>query len=141
MNPPRRILVCDDEPHIFLVVSTKLRNAGFEVMTAQDGAEGLQLARTHQPHLVVTDYQMPVMSGLELASRLRLQIETATTPLIMLTARGFSIEPADVAKTNIRVVLPKPFSPRELLTTVQRVLDESGAARPVPAATAAGGSV
>lgn len=126
-----KILVCDDEPHIVHVVATKLRNAGFDVTTAGDGEEGFETAKTLLPSLVITDYQMPYLSGLELCAKLRGEPATAAIPAIMLSARGFSLLPADLRDTNIRKVLPKPFSPRELLATVQQVLG-------IPAAIAAG---
>lgn len=118
----RTVLVCDDEPHILHVVASKLRNAGFEVLTAEDGGEALDLARAHHPNLVLTDCQMPELSGLELATLLRGQPDLAEIPVLMLTARGFSLEPGDLEGTNIREVIPKPFSPREILQKVQQHL-------------------
>lgn len=119
------ILVCDDEPHIVHVVAAKLKNAGFEVLTAADGQEALDVARQHVPSLVITDYQMPYLSGLELCARMRAEPELKNIPAIMLTARGFSINTTELDGTNIRELIPKPFSPREVLKIVQRVLQES----------------
>lgn len=118
-----KILVCDDEPHIVHVVSAKLRNNGFEVICAGDGEEGFEAANENAPDLVITDYQMPFLSGLELCAKLRSEPRTAAIPVIMLTARGFSLADEDLKGTNIRKVLPKPFSPREVLKSVQEVLD------------------
>jgi len=117
-----KVLVCDDEPHIVHVVSTKLRNNGFEVVSAADGEEGFDAAKQHAPDLVITDYQMPFLSGLELCAKLRADPQTAGIPVIMLTARGFSLGDEDLKDTNIRKVLPKPFSPREVLKSVSAVL-------------------
>ncbi|MCG8406519.1 MAG: response regulator [Phycisphaerales bacterium] len=122
MSTPR-ILVCDDEPHIVHVVSTKLRNGGFEVMTAADGEEALNAAMQYKPDLVITDYQMPYLSGLELCVKLRADPETQAIPVIMLTARGFSLGEDDLKDTSIQKVLPKPFSPREVLRSVQAILE------------------
>ena len=121
------ILVCDDEPHIVHVVAAKLKNAGFEVLTATDGQEALDIARQHVPILVITDYQMPYLSGLELCASMRAEPELKNIPAIMLTARGFSINSSELDGTNIRELIPKPFSPREVLRIVQRVLQESQA--------------
>ncbi len=118
-----KILVCDDEPHIVHVVSSKLRNNGFEVLSAADGEEGFEAAKQHAPDLVITDYQMPFLSGLELCAKLRADAQTAAIPVIMLTARGFSLADDDLKDTNIRKVLPKPFSPREVLKSVNEVLE------------------
>jgi len=121
MNMPT-ILVCDDEPHILHVVASKLRNAGFTVVTAEDGREGLDAAREHRPDLILTDYQMPELSGLELCARLRGDPQLAEIPVIMLTARGFAPEISGADGSNIREVLTKPFSPREVLQRVQATL-------------------
>ncbi len=118
-----KILVCDDEPHIVHVVSAKLRNNGFEVISAADGEEGFEAAKQHAPDLVITDYQMPFLSGLELCAKMRADPKTAGIDVIMLTARGFSLGDDDLKDTNIRKVLPKPFSPREVLKSVTEVLE------------------
>lgn len=117
-----RILVCDDEPHIVHVVAAKLRNAGFEVITAENGEEALELATREPPALVVTDLQMPYLNGLELAQRMRAEPATSGVPLILLTARGFSLDESEWKCTNIREVMCKPFSPREILGKVQALL-------------------
>ena len=116
------ILVVDDEAHILHVVSLKLRNAGFEVVTAADGEEAFDLAMQVHPDLVITDFQMPFMSGLELCERLKACAQTAEVPAIMLTARGFSLNETDLSRTNIAGVLSKPFSPREVLMRVQQLI-------------------
>ncbi|GJQ25687.1 MAG: hypothetical protein HBSAPP02_07190 [Phycisphaerae bacterium] len=122
-----KILVCDDEPHIVHVVAAKLRGAGFEVLTAADGQEGLELAREAHPDLIFTDYQMPSLSGLELCARLRADPATRDIPAVMLSARGFSIVDEDLTHTNIRKVLPKPFSPREVLAIARELLEGAAA--------------
>lgn len=121
------ILVVDDESHIVHVVSLKLRNAGYRVITAQDGEEGFEAAVNEQPDLIITDYQMPFMTGLELCEKLKAQAATAATPALMLTARGFSLTDEDITRTNIAGVLSKPFSPREVLARVQELIDAEAA--------------
>jgi CheY-like chemotaxis protein len=116
------ILVVDDETHILHVVSLKLANAGYDVITAEDGEEGLEVALERQPDLVITDYQMPFMTGLELCVKLKQDSRTAQTPALMLTARGFSLSGDALGQTNIAAVLSKPFSPREILSKVQELL-------------------
>ena len=118
----KKILVADDEAHILHVVSMKLGNAGHEVITAVDGDEALELCASEHPDLLITDYQMPYLSGLELCKELRARPETRDIPAIMLTARGFDIEPAEMAEAGISAVLAKPFSPREVLQKVNELL-------------------
>src|SRR5213083_1687947 len=122
----KTILVADDESHILHVVSLKLRNAGFKVLTARDGQEALELAQQQHPDLLITDYHMPQLSGLELCQRLKQDQETSNIPAIMLTARGYHLEPHDTEQSGILRMLSKPFSPRHLLSTVNEVLEANG---------------
>jgi two-component system, OmpR family, alkaline phosphatase synthesis response regulator PhoP len=124
----KKILVADDESHILHVVSLKLRNAGFEVITARDGQEALELAHQDHPDLLITDYHMPQLSGLELCQKLKQDPATRNIPAIMLTARGYHLEPHDTQENGILRLLSKPFSPRHLLATVNEVLEQSAAA-------------
>lgn len=122
---PATILVVDDEQHIVHVVSLKLRNAGYEVLTAGDGEEALELAEQELPDLVVTDLQMPYMSGLELCEKLYERAETREIPALMLTARGYALASDDLGRTNIKAVLAKPFSPRKVLEHIEEMLGAS----------------
>lgn len=121
------ILVVDDEAHIRHVLSMKLRNAGYDVVTAEDGELALEAAMQHRPDLIITDYQMPFLSGLEMCRQLRNRPETAQTPALMLTARGFTLSEDDLAGTNIVGVQSKPFSPREILDTVEQLITRAAA--------------
>jgi CheY-like chemotaxis protein len=123
----KTILVADDESHILHVVSLKLRNAGFRVLTARDGQEALEMAQQSHPDLLITDYHMPQLSGLELCQRLKQDAGTCNIPAIMLTARGYHLEPTDTEQSGILRMLSKPFSPRQLLTTVNEVLEGKAA--------------
>ena len=124
----KKILVADDEAHILHIVSMKLRNAGYEVITAVDGEEALELCAAEGPDLLITDYQMPFMTGLEVCKELRASDATKDIPALMLTARGFDIEPGEMIEAGIAAVLAKPFSPREVLEKVHSLLAEAPAA-------------
>lgn len=123
----RKALVVDDEFHIVQVVAIKLRNNGFEVLTAENGAQAFQMAQEHRPDIIITDYQMPVLSGIELIEKLRQNPDTEQTPVIMLTARNFSIDDDQKERLGIADCLSKPFSPREVLQTVEEVLNQNTA--------------
>ena len=114
----KTILIADDETHILNVVSLKLRNAGFEVVTASDGGDALAKAKQVRPALLITDFHMPVMSGVEVCRRLRAEHADWNVPAIMLTARAGEVSEAELAAGGIVEVVSKPFSPRELLATV-----------------------
>jgi len=118
----KRVLVVDDEIHIVHVVAIKLRNNGYEVISADNGAEAFELACEEKPDIIVTDFQMPVMSGLELVEKLRQRDETKDIPVIMLTARTFAISKEQQEDLRISSCLSKPFSPKELLGNIEDVL-------------------
>ena len=118
----RKVLVVDDEIHIVYVVAIKLRNNGYEVITAGNGAEALELVREEKPDIIVTDFQMPVMTGLELVKKLRQCEATKDIPVIMLTARGFAIEDEQKQDLQISEFVSKPFSPKELLRSIEDIL-------------------
>ena len=118
----KKVLVVDDEIHIVHVVTIKLRNNGYDVVSASDGAEAYELACSEKPDIVVTDYQMPVMSGLELIEKLRETPQTADVPVIMRTARSFAVQEQRKQQLRISKCLSKPFSPKELLRDIEDVL-------------------
>lgn len=122
---PRKVLVADDEAHITHVVSLKFRKAGFEVVTAQDGEEAYELVVQEMPDMVITDLQMPFMSGVELATKMKENAATSGIPVIMLTARGLGLAQDDLARTNIKSVMSKPFSPKQVLERALSLLGES----------------
>ncbi|HBG78515.1 MAG TPA: response regulator [Phycisphaerales bacterium] len=123
----RKVLVADDEVHIVNVVAMKLRNNGFDVVTADNGAEAYRLCCEEKPDIIITDYQMPQMTGLELIEKVRSNPDLKHIPIIMLTARGFAIEDEQKERLNVAECLSKPFSPKELLGYVESVLQSSAA--------------
>ncbi len=118
----RKVLVVDDEIHIIHVVAIKLRNNGYEVVSAENGADAFEQACKEKPDIIVTDFQMPVMSGLEFVEKLRQCDEVKDIPVIMLTARGFAIKDEQKESLQISEFISKPFSPRELLRSIEDVL-------------------
>ena len=118
-----RIVVCDDEPHITRAVSMKLTKAGFSVEACPDGQAAWEAVQRERPVLVVTDYQMPRLDGLELCGKLRSDASTEDLPVILLTAKGFELNDEQMrAEYRINKIVVKPFSPRELLKTVEELL-------------------
>ena len=118
----KRVLVVDDEIHIVHVVAIKLRNNGYEVISADNGAEAYDLALKEQPDIIVTDFQMPIMSGMELIEKLRENDTMRDIPVIMLTARSFAVAQEDQDRLQISGCLSKPFSPKELLSHIEDIL-------------------
>lgn len=118
----KKVLVVDDEIHIVHVVAIKLRNNGYEVIPAENGAEAFELACQENPDIIVTDFQMPVMTGLELVEKLRQCEQTKNIPVILLTARNFAISQEQQEELQISDCLSKPFSPKELLGNIEDIL-------------------
>jgi len=121
---PIKILVADDEAAIARVVAMKLRNAGLDVTVAMDGDEAYRCAMAERPSLLITDLQMPGMSGIELCARLAAELDGGV-PTILLTAKGFEIDELAVRGLPILRIMTKPFSPRELLVNVKGELAET----------------
>lgn len=124
----KTILVADDEVHIVQVVAIKLRNNGYTVLTASSGSEAWEILSQTPCDALVTDYQMPGMNGVELIEKLRSEPATAALPVIMLTARGFAVDQEQKDRLHLAHCLSKPFSPRELLTSLEETLAATAAA-------------
>jgi len=118
----KKVLVVDDEIHIIHVVAIKLRNNGYEVVSADNGVEAFEIARKERPNIIVTDYQMPAMTGLQLVEKLRQCDETKSVPVILLTARNFAVSKEQQEQLQISGCISKPFSPRELLRNIEDIL-------------------
>jgi CheY-like chemotaxis protein len=117
------VLVCDDDAHIRYLVATKLRAAGLEVLEGRDGQEGLELALKRSPDLVLTDFQMPRMTGLQLCEALKKNSSTSGVRCVMLTARGYTITAEQLSVTNIVQIIDKPFGVRQLMERVSVLLN------------------
>jgi len=117
-----KVLIADDEIHIIHVVAIKLRNNGYDVVSANNGAEAYDLVLEEHPDVIVTDYQMPLMTGIELIEKLRANEATRDIPVILLTARSFAITEEQQESLSVATCLSKPFSPKELLKSIQDII-------------------
>jgi len=115
-----KILVIEDEPNMVAGLRDNFEFEGYEVITANDGVEGLQRALHESPDLVVLDVMMPRMSGLEVCRQLR--AKRASIPIIMLTARGQEVDKVVGLELGADDYVTKPFSIRELLARVKAIL-------------------
>jgi CheY-like chemotaxis protein len=119
----KRVLLCDDEIHILRAAEFKLSRAGFQVGCAADGLEAWEAIQQECPDLLVTDFQMPRLNGLELIQRLRQNESTRHLRIVVLTAKGLELSASELAeKWGVLAVLGKPFSPRELLRIVESIV-------------------
>jgi two-component system alkaline phosphatase synthesis response regulator PhoP len=118
-----KILVVEDEPDMVLGLKDNFEFEGYEVLTAGDGAAGLEKARSQKPDLVILDIMLPRLSGLEVCKTLR--GEGFEAPIIMLTARGQEIDKVVGLELGADDYVTKPFSIRELLARVRAILRRS----------------
>jgi DNA-binding response OmpR family regulator len=115
----RRILLVEDDPKTRSTVALYLQREGYDVLTAGDGVEALDLARAREPHLVVLDLMLPRMDGLEVCRALR---ESGGAAIIMVTARSTEEDKLTGLDLGADDYVTKPFSPRELMARVRAVL-------------------
>jgi DNA-binding response OmpR family regulator len=119
----QKILIVEDEPDMVLGLRDNFEFEGYVVVTASDGAAGLEKARTEKPDLLILDIMMPKLSGLEVCKTLR--GEGFEKPIIMLTARGQEIDKVVGLELGADDYVTKPFSIRELLARVRAILRRS----------------
>jgi two-component system phosphate regulon response regulator PhoB len=117
-----RILLVEDDQALVELLTFNFRRSEFEVDATADGEEALLMARETTPDLVILDWMIEGVSGIEVCRRLRRLPETANVPIIMLTARGEEADRIRGLETGADDYVTKPFSPRELIARVQAVL-------------------
>ena len=117
-----RILVADDEPNQLELLTFNLVQADYEVIRAEDGRQALDMIEEHRPDLVIIDWMMPHMSGIDVCRTLRSRAETRQLPIIMLSARGEEGDRTLGLDIGADDYISKPFSPRELISRVRALL-------------------
>jgi two-component system alkaline phosphatase synthesis response regulator PhoP len=133
----RKILVVDDEAILLETIAYNLEQSGYRVITAADGYSTLEAARRETPDLIILDIMLPGIDGLEVCRQLRRENATATTPILMLTAKGEEIDKVVGLEVGADDYVTKPFGRRELLARVRALLrrvDYPAAATNNPAA-------
>lgn len=122
MSENRTIMIVDDEPAIREMVDFALRKAGFETVLAADAREALEGVADSKPDLLLLDWMLPDISGVEIARRLKKDELTSKLPIIMLTARTEENDKIRGLEVGADDYVTKPFSPRELIARIQAVL-------------------
>lgn len=124
MNEHRpRILLAEDDPALATVTRFNLQRAGFAVTEVHDGEEAWQRFENESFDLVITDQQMPLLTGVELCRRIRQSERGRDVPLVLLTAKRFELEVRALKEElDVRAVFPKPFSPSELVAELLQLL-------------------
>ncbi|RBI69307.1 two-component system response regulator [Vreelandella sulfidaeris] len=117
-----KVLVVDDEPNIVLSLEFLMEQAGFEVVTAEDGEQALARVKDDQPDLLLLDISLPGISGFDVLERLRSEEATAQLPIIMLTAHGRDVEREKGMALGADDYITKPFSTQSLVEKVKTLL-------------------
>lgn len=121
-SPGRKILIIEDESDVADLLTLNLRKGGFKVLTAADGASGLQKARDERPEFIVLDLMLPKMSGLEVCRILKGDMATAHIPILMLTAKAEEVDRIVGLEFGADDYVTKPFSPREVTLRIRAIL-------------------
>lgn len=124
------ILVVEDEPPLVEVLRYNLENEGYRVSVAIDGTEALTQIQAELPDLVILDWMLPQLSGIEVCRQIRTDPDSKDTPVIMLTARGEEADRVKGLVSGADDYVVKPFSPTELLARVRAVLRRSTSSSP-----------
>jgi len=119
----QKILVVDDEPDAVELIDFNLKSAGFDVITAEDGAAALKKARATMPDLILLDLMLPEVDGTEVCKILRRDSATSSIPIIMLTAKATELDRVLGLELGADDYVTKPFSPRELVLRVKNLLN------------------
>ena len=118
----KKILICDDEPHILESVAYVARKEGYVVLTAENGEEALRLARAERPGLMLLDLNMPLKSGYQVCEEIKSDPDTRGIYVIMLTAKGQESDRAKGVAAGADEYITKPFSPRKLRQRLTEIL-------------------
>lgn len=118
----RKVVVIDDEPFILMMIEDKLKKARFDVVTLRSSIDALEVIRKEKPGLIILDWMMPELSGIELCKMLKHDPEIADIPVFMLTAKGQDSDEQLGLRSGVARYITKPFSPKALLEMVEEVL-------------------
>jgi two-component system, OmpR family, alkaline phosphatase synthesis response regulator PhoP len=125
MDTQRTIMVVDDNPDIITIVKTILEGKGYHVLSASSGQELLNLLPDRTPDLIILDIMMPEMDGLEVLGRLKAVAETASVPVILLTAKVQYEDVLGGYKLGADYYITKPFTSTQLVNGINLLLGES----------------
>ena len=121
---PKKILVVDDEPHIVKLVQSRLKANGYDVITAFDGKEALDIAHKENPDLIILDLMLPQMDGYKVCGLLKRDTKYINVPIILFSARAQEEDIKLGQEVGADAYITKPFKPDELLEKIEKLLKE-----------------
>ncbi len=120
----KKILVVDDEPQIVALLGSRLKTHGYNVVTAQTGAEALKKVKDEKPDLLVLDVMMPPPNGFQVCRTLKDDPEFKNIPIVLLTAKAAESDQFWGLESGADAYVTKPYNPKELLTQIQALLEK-----------------
>ncbi|RME68033.1 MAG: response regulator [Nitrospirae bacterium] len=124
MAEKKKVIVIDDEPFILMMIEDKFTRAGLEVITLRESVNAVEIIRRERPDLVILDWMMPEVSGIEVCQNLKSDPELSHIPVFMLTAKGQEEDERLGLKSGADRYITKPFSPKTLLEEVLERIGE-----------------
>lgn len=124
-----RVLLIEDDPDVATLVAVSLESAGIDFISIDDGAAGLDEAVTTRPDLIILDWMLPSLDGLEVCRALRTDDGLVGVPIVMLTAKAMARDVERAVEAGATDYIFKPFSPRELTTRVHALLAKTETAK------------
>lgn len=124
-NTQNKLLLIDDDPNLILLVKDYLEFRGYEVLTAENGREGLQILEDHTPDMIICDVMMPEMDGYTFVEQVRQNPRTDWIPILFLSAKGQSQDRVRGLNIGADVYMVKPFEPEELVAQVESSLKQA----------------
>ncbi len=121
----KKVLIVDDEPFILMIVEDKLKNAGYEVITKRDGEGIMEFIKSGKPDLIIMDWLLPGVSGIDICKAIKEDSETMSIPIFMLTAKGQEADEKLGFEHGIKQYITKPFSPTELLKLITATIGKA----------------
>jgi len=119
-----KIVVADDDLDLCELLEMKLRQSDYDVYTAMDGVQALEMIRSVRPNIVILDIMMPLMSGMEVLRQLKAEIETADIPIILMTAKRQESDVSSGFALGVVDYIVKPFNLKDLVIQVKGVIAE-----------------
>lgn len=122
---PKRILVVDDDENLIGLATIGLQEAGYEVLQAHDGKEGLDAARKHKPDLLLLDLQMPRMHGYQVCEAIKTDAKLSHIKIIIVSAKNYAVDQKTAKNLGADEYMVKPYNFANLIKTIKTVLGET----------------
>lgn len=120
-----KVIVIDDEPFILMMIEDKLKKAGIKVITLRESINAVSVIKNEKPDLIILDWMMPELSGIDLCKMLKSEPDIAKIPIFMLTAKGQEADEQLGLKCGVTRYITKPFSPKSLLEMIEETIGKT----------------